>query len=181
MVIKEAIVVEGRDDAAAVRRALDAEIIITHGFGITKETFRLIKFAQERKGVIILTDPDFAGESIRRKITSIVKGCKHAFLPREEAIKNNDIGVENAKPEDILEALSKVHYNVEEKREEFKKIDLIRNDLAGSPNASKNRDRLGKALGIGYGNSKQFLSRLNNFGVTRNEFEEALKNIVKQG
>lgn len=177
MVIKEVIVVEGRDDAAAVKRAVDAEIIITHGFGIKKETLRMIEFAQKRKGVILFTDPDFAGEKIRKKIASIIKGCKHAFLPREEATKNNDIGIENAKPEHIREALSKVRFEIEEKRKEFVKIDLIRNDLEGSENASKRRDKLGKLLGIGYGNSKQFLNRLNSYGVTRREFEEALKKI----
>ncbi|HAE92190.1 MAG TPA: ribonuclease M5, partial [Tissierella sp.] len=39
------------------------------------------------------------------------------------------------------------------------------------------RERLGEILGIGYANSKQFLNRLNNFGITRKEFEEALERI----
>ena len=43
MKIKEAIVVEGRDDTAAVRKAVDGLIIETHGFGIKKETWELIK------------------------------------------------------------------------------------------------------------------------------------------
>ncbi|MCT4565638.1 MAG: ribonuclease M5 [Maledivibacter sp.] len=175
--INEVIVVEGKDDVAAVKKAVDAEIIITHGFGITNETIKRIKFAQKRKGVIIFTDPDFAGETIRRTISSKVKGCKHAFLPRQEAIKDNDIGIENATPQSIKEALSKVRSEVNEKRNEFKKIDLIIHDLEGLPNASKRRDKLGKLLGIGYGNSKQFLNRLNNYGITREEFENAVKKI----
>lgn len=177
MIIKEVIVVEGRDDIAAVKKAVDAEIIATHGFGITKETLKRIKFANERKGVIIFTDPDFAGEKIRKNIASKIKGCKHAFLSREEAIKDGDIGIENATPDSIIAALSKVRSQVDEKRGVFEKIDLIRNDLEGSQNASKRRDSLGKILGIGYGNSKQFLNRLNNYGVTREEFEDALKKI----
>ncbi len=177
MIIKEVIVVEGRDDVNAVKRAVDAEIIITHGFGITKDTLRRIKFANERKGIIIFTDPDFAGESIRKTIAREIKGCKHAFLPREKAIKDGDIGIENATPDSIREALSKVRSQVSQRREEFKKIDLIINDLEGSYNASKRRDVLGRILGIGYGNSKQFLNRLNNYGVTREEFENALKKL----
>ncbi len=39
MKIKEVIVVEGRDDVTAVKRAVDAEMIITQGFGIREETF----------------------------------------------------------------------------------------------------------------------------------------------
>ena len=59
-----------------------------------------------------------------------------------------------------------------EKREEFKQVDLIRNGLIGNEDASHRRDELGKILGIGYGNAKQFLSRLNNYGVSREEFEQ---------
>lgn len=59
--IKEVIVVEGKDDLAAVKRACQAEVIITNGLGITAEKIAEIKAAQERCGVIILTDPDYPG------------------------------------------------------------------------------------------------------------------------
>ena len=162
--IKEIIVVEGRDDVTAVKRALDAELITTGGFGFPK-------------GVMVFTDPDFAGEKIRKKIAAEVPGCKHAFLPREEAKKDGDIGIENASPKSILAALERVRTESTEKREEFKQVDLIRNGLIGNEDASHRRDELGKILGIGYGNAKQFLSRLNNYGVSREEFEQALTQI----
>lgn len=175
--IKEVIVVEGRDDVIAVKRAMDAEMIITHGFGIKEDTFKRIEFAQKRKGVIIFTDPDHAGEKIRKRIADRVKGCKHAFLPRDQATKNGDIGIENASPENIILALNKVRTESQSARDEFKQIDLIKNDLIGSNKASFRRDELGKHLGIGYANAKQFLNRLNNYGITREEFEEGLKKI----
>lgn len=177
--IKEVIVVEGKDDITAVKRALDAEIITTGGFGFPKGVMERIKEAQRRRGVIIFTDPDFAGEKIRKKIANEVKGCKHAFLPREEAIKGDNIGIENASVESIIEALAKVRTETNEKREEFTKSDLIKNGLIGDTQSSHIRDELGKILGIGYGNAKQFLNRLNNYGVTREEFEEAIQNIYK--
>ena len=117
--IKEIIVVEGRDDVTAVKRALDAELITTGGFGFPKGVMERIKAAQKRRGVIIFTDPDFAGEKIRKKIAQEVPGCKHAFLPREEAKKDGDIGIENASPESILKALNKVRTESSEKRNEF--------------------------------------------------------------
>ncbi|SHK51581.1 RNAse M5 [Tepidibacter formicigenes DSM 15518] len=177
--IKEIIVVEGRDDIRAVKKAVDAEIIATGGFGFPKGVMERIKEAQRRRGVIIFTDPDFAGEKIRKKIANEVKGCKHAFLPREEAIKEDDIGIENASVESIRYALSKVRTEIVDKRNEFSQKDLIRNGLIGGEESSIRRDEIGKILGIGYGNAKQFLSRLNNYGVTREEFENALKNIKK--
>ncbi|MFZ5968623.1 MAG: ribonuclease M5 [Bacillota bacterium] len=177
--IKEIIVVEGKDDVAAVKRALQAEIIITHGFGITEETMKRIEFAQKRKGVIILTDPDYAGEKIRKTISDRIKGCKHAFIPREVATKNGNIGVENASPESIRVALEKVRTQTDRETPIFHQIDFIRNNLVGSEQAGYRRDQLGKLLGIGHGNAKQFLNRLNHYGVTREEFEEALKKIVE--
>ncbi len=69
----------------AVKRALDAELITTGGFGFPKGTMERIKSAQERRGVIIFTDPDFAGEKIRKKIAAEVPGCKHAFFTKRRS------------------------------------------------------------------------------------------------
>lgn len=103
--IKEAIIVEGRDDEARVKQSIDAMIIVTHGFGIKEETWTLIDKAYREKGVIIFTDPDHAGEMIRRKIEKRCPKAMHANLSREKARKNKDIGVENARREDILTAI----------------------------------------------------------------------------
>lgn len=175
--IKEVIVVEGRDDIDAVKRAVDAELIATSGFGIREETIERIKSAASRNGVIIFTDPDHAGERIRKIISSRVPGCKHAFLPREYAIKDGDIGIENASPESIRDALSKVKTELGDARGEFTIRDLFINGLEGSGDAVKRRDFVGKELGIGYGNAKRFLSRLNRYGITREEFEAAVNKL----
>ncbi|NLK35638.1 MAG: toprim domain-containing protein, partial [Gracilibacteraceae bacterium] len=70
--LKETIVVEGKNDAAAVRRAVEADIIITNGFGLNRSILDRIRTAQEKHGVIVLTDPDFMGEKIRKKISDKV-------------------------------------------------------------------------------------------------------------
>lgn len=172
--IKEVIVVEGQDDISAVKRAVDAEVIATRGFGITTATIERIRIARERCGVIIFTDPDHAGERIRRIIEKRVPGCKHAFLPRDKAILNGDIGIENASPQSIIDALSKVKTEVFENRCEFTMNDLFYAGLSGTANAAAGRDEVGKILGIGYGNAKQFLNRLNRYGITRFEYNNAI-------
>lgn len=105
--VSRAIVVEGRDDVAAVSRAADALIIPTHGFGITKETWDVIAKADAEKGLMILTDPDHAGEQIRRMLTERFPGAAQAYIARDDATDADDIGVENASPEVIREALTK--------------------------------------------------------------------------
>ena len=65
MKIKEVIVVEGRDDTAAIKRAVQADTIETGGSAINAKTIEKIRLAQQKRGVIIFTDPDYQGERIR--------------------------------------------------------------------------------------------------------------------
>jgi len=176
--LKETIVVEGKNDAAAVRRAVDADIIITSGFGLNREILDRIRNAQEKNGVIVLTDPDYMGEKIRKIISDRIKGVKHAFIPREDAQAEGDIGVENAAPESILKALYMAKCEVEDVRITFTGADLIYYGLSGGDNAARLRNRLGSALRIGYTNSKPFINRLNKYGITRDELEAALDKII---
>lgn len=175
--IREIIIVEGRDDEAAVKRAVEAETIATHGFGIRPETFARIEKAYAERGIIILTDPDFAGEKIRQRLSARFPDGKHAFLPREEALKDGDVGIENASPQNIRAALEKVRPVISEKRFEFMQVDMLDFGLVGILEASKKRDKLGKKLGIGYGNGKVFLNRLNQYGIERREFLQAIAEI----
>ncbi len=172
--IKEIIVVEGKDDISAVKRAVDAEIIATSGLGLTQKTIDIIKKASENRGIIILTDPDFPGKKIRNMISSQIENWKHAFIPRDKANKKGNIGVENASPEAIIEALENARAEITEDRLEFTNEDMIYYELVGNDNASKRRSKLGDVLGIGYCSAKQFLKRLNNYGITREELEAAI-------
>ncbi|MCY6959204.1 ribonuclease M5 [Clostridium brassicae] len=178
--IKEVIVVEGRDDITAVKRAVEAEMIAVGGFGINSKVIDRIKEAQKRQGVIIFTDPDFAGEKIRRIITKRVSGVKHAYITKQEGMKDDDIGVENASPETIRRALQNAKCEVKEKRSFFDTQDLYFFKLTGEDDSKKRREMLGKELGIGYCNSAQFITRLNNYGIDREEFVVALNKVNKE-
>ena len=104
--IKEIIIVEGRDDVTAVKRVIDSHIISLNGFsGMNKKTIeKLVELSKENE-LVLLTDPDFAGKKIRDKIKEKIPNIKHAFISRKDALKGNNIGVENAKDNIILEAL----------------------------------------------------------------------------
>ena len=178
--IKETIVVEGRDDTAAIKRSVDALTIETHGYGIRPETWELIEAAYEKTGIIVFTDPDHAGEQIRKRITDRFPDAGQAFLDKGDAEKDGDIGIENASPDSIREALAKAHAAAAEAGtadDEYTMSDMYRWGLTGRDGSSARRRALGKALGIGFANSKTFLQRLNRFGITRNEIEQELKNL----
>ncbi len=176
--IKEVLIVEGKNDVAAVNRALQAECIVTGGFHFTARTLKNIAAAYKRRGIIILTDPDSAGENIRSFLTRHFPQAKHAYIPRDEATANDDVGVEQASPESIRRALSKVRTLELEPREEFTAAEMIKYKLSGGSDSSTLRDKVGAALGIGYGNVKTFVRRLNSYGVTRAEFMEALNHVA---
>lgn len=179
MRIKEVIVVEGKDDISAIKRAVDAEIIATSGMGVKKEILREIARANERAGIVILTDPDYPGEWIRNLVSTKVKGCKQAYLTQGEARCKNTgkIGVEYASPEAIRKALlgAKVQQNTCE--DLYDNGDLLNWGLTGSSFGGQRRQQLAEILGIGNTNAKQFLRRLNSFQISKEEVEAALLQI----
>lgn len=175
--IKETIVVEGKDDIANVKRAVDAEMIATNGLAFGKDLIERLKVVNERTGIIILTDPDHAGKRIREKIAREIPTAKHAYIDRKLAIKKNDLGVENADPEVIIDALKHAKAEIKEERNEFVMADLVNNDLSIGKGARERREELGNILGIGYYNSKQLLSKLNSFAISREEFEKAVEKL----
>lgn len=168
--IEEIIIVEGRADERAVKAAVDAEVIVTSGFGISKETWDRIKRAYKGPGILVLTDPDHAGEEIRIRITQKFPEAKHCFLSREDATAGDDIGVENASTDSIIKALEKARCRQVDQNCRFSASDLSLFGLVGSKDAADRRDAMGKALGIGYGNARTFLRRLNSYGVTKEEY-----------
>lgn len=189
--IEELIVVEGINDAHAVRRALgEVEILWTEGYGLTHEKLNYISEMAKRRGVIVLTDPDSVGEQIRERIQRHVPEVKHVYLSKKDARskKDDDIGVENASPEKIRRAFEHIRsdnyaseqHEVEqnESTDVFKVNDLFEAGLTGYPASSERRLAVGRKLGIGDTNAKKFLQRLNRFGISREEFEQALREVT---
>lgn len=175
--LKEVLVVEGKMDTVAIKKALEAETIETGGFTLAPYTLAAIENAYKKRGIIILTDPDRAGERIRAYLTERFPQAGQAFVPKVDATAHNDVGIEQASPEAIRLALSKVHTQEFKPRREFDHRDLFLHNLNGALGAEERRTKLGALLGIGYGNAKQFLQRLNNYGITREEFETALQSL----
>lgn len=178
--LQEVLIVEGKMDVAAVNRAVEADCIVTGGFHFNRRTLANIAAAYHKRGIIILTDPDSAGERIRKFLAEKFPNAKHAYIPKIEAVANGDIGVEQASPESIRKALEKVRTLEINPREEFTNAEMAGYGLAGGEGSSNLRDKIGAALGIGFGNVKTFVKRLNSYGVTRAEFMEALENVTSE-
>jgi ribonuclease M5 len=181
--IREVIVVEGKDDTTAVQRAVGADTIETGGSAIGEDVLRRIELAQARRGVIILTDPDAPGERIRKLVTERVPGCKHAFLTKDEARGRRGIGVEHASDAAIQRALEGVRSPDSDMGElgEIAWSDLLNTGLIVHASSARRRERMGELLGIGYANGKQFYKRCLMFRITRLEFQSALEQLEREG
>ncbi|MFC5529990.1 ribonuclease M5 [Cohnella yongneupensis] len=180
---QEMIVVEGKDDTTAVRRAIGADTIETGGSAIGENVLRRIELAQERRGVIILTDPDAPGERIRKIVAERVPGAKHAFLTKDEARGSRGLGVEHASDEAIRRAIDRVRGpegGVGE-LQEIEWSDLLDAGLIVHASSARRRERMGELLGIGYANGKQFHKRCLMFRITREEFVAALEQLEREG
>ena len=184
--LSRAVIVEGRDDVRAVSAACDALIIPTHGYGIAKATWLEIEKAYSEQGIIIFTDPDHAGREIRKRISEKFPDAVQAHLDREDARDGEDIGIENAKPEAIAEALTKAlelagqlidnRTDSSESRAEYAEMsDLIELGLASSEGSSELRAKICKELGIGYCNASSLIKKLKGFGIDIDELKKAIE------
>lgn len=172
--LREIVVVEGKADTIAVKRALEAETIETGGSAVSEEVIRQVRLAHERRGVIVLTDPDYQGERIRHLLSRAVPGLKHAFISREEATRKGRVGVEYASPEAIRQALRGARAEEEREVPTLSWEAYVQSGLAGGPGSRLLRQRIGEVLGIGYANAQQMYKRLVRFHITNEEFSQAL-------
>lgn len=182
--IKEIIVVEGKDDTTAIKRAVNADTIETNGSAISKETLKRIAHAQEKRGVIVFTDPDYPGRRIRAIIEENVPGVKHAFLSKEKTRAKNGkgLGIEHASDEDIRSALENVYSLSTEdaSHEEITFQELYAARLIGHNKSKDRRKRLGDILNIGMTNGKTLYKRLVMFQITNEQFQEAIRQLDEE-
>lgn len=169
--IKEVIVVEGKTDTAIIKKLFDADTIETHGLAIDDKVLDLIEQANQTRGVIVLTDPDYPGMQIRNKIMERVPSIKHAFVDKKDAIGKKKLGIAEAREEAIIEALENVVTFSKENQtitwEEFISLDIIGD--------KKRRLQVYDLFHLGYGNAKTLFKRLNMAHITKQDIIDQLE------
>ncbi len=83
--IREVIVVEGRYDRNTLLQAVDASVVEVGGFALfnDREKMAYLRALAEKRGLILLTDPDGAGFVIRSRLKSCLPPdkIKQAYVP----------------------------------------------------------------------------------------------------
>ena len=169
--IREVIVVEGKNDTKNLQRYFEVDTIETHGLGLSRETLEYIDEVNDRRGVILFLDPDSAGEKIRKRINDYIPGLKNAFVLKEDARTKKKVGVEHASYEVLKEALDHV-VSYDECHHTISVEDMYELHLMGSDDSSYRRDVVSREFHIGKCNGKTMLKRLNMLGISREELDD---------
>ncbi|MGI5901432.1 MAG: ribonuclease M5 [Desulfitobacteriia bacterium] len=184
--IQELIVVEGKNDAHAVRQALgNVDVIWTEGFGLPKNKLKYIAEIAKKQGVLICTDPDFAGRQIRERLAKLIPEAGHVYVSRKDAYRGQDVGLENVSPEEIKKAFSKAlaHRGQTHKKQQSENYltvqDMLDLGLTGQAGSAEKRYALGKILGLGDTNAKQFRHRANRLAIGKDQLLQILKEIER--
>ncbi len=195
--IREAIVVEGRYDKNTLSQVVDAPIIETRGFGIMKDKalLRYLRQVSEKRGLILLTDPDGAGFVIRNYLKGTLPKdrIKEAYVPdisgkerRKRAPgKEGKLGVEGMDPETLLEALRRAGATFEDgpepslRQREITMADFVRWGLSGGTGSSERRKALLKALDLPERMSSKGLLEAVNVIYGKEELEELILTLEK--
>ncbi len=178
--IREAVVVEGRYDKAALSGVVDTLILETAGFGVFKDGERLafLRRLAAKRGLIVLTDSDGAGFVIRNYLKGAIPKdqLKHAYIPdvfgkerRKRAPgKEGKLGVEGMSPDVLRNAILRAGATVldgdapDRPQGDLTPADLFALGLSGTPDAAAQRAELLGRLDLPqHMSAKALLSALN--------------------
>lgn len=174
--VKELIVVEGKTDIDFLSSFLDADFYQVHGSAVSTADLVFLDKANAKRGIIILTDPDFPGKQIRSKILLKIPNAKQAFVRKEVSIKHHKVGVAESTKEEVLAALDNV-VSYSNNKGVLNINNLFALSLVGQKNSAELRRRVCNSLMIGYSNGKELLLKLNSISISIKELEEIVKNV----
>lgn len=186
--IQEVIVVEGRYDRNTLSQVVDATIVETGGFSVfnDREKLAFLRRLAEKRGLILLTDPDGAGFVIRNYLKGAIPPgqLKQAYIPdmagkekrKRHPGKEGKLGVEGMSPQVLLETLRRcgatfVGEEAAEPAAALSKADLLDKGLIG-PGSAQRRQQLLQRLQLPAHLSTNAMLEAMNLLMAREEFDE---------
>ncbi len=154
------VIVEGKYDKIKLSSVIDADIFITSGFEIFKnsELCTLFRSLSEKSPIIILTDSDGAGALIRSRFSSMIPSERliNLYIPqiigkekrKTVPSKEGTLGVEGMDTELLFKLFEPFAGKSLLKRGGITKTDLYELGLCGGENSSFARAKLAKQLGF---------------------------------
>ncbi|MEG2396200.1 MAG: DUF4093 domain-containing protein [Oscillospiraceae bacterium] len=189
--IEKAVIVEGKYDKIKLSNIIDALIIETDGFAIFKDKNKqkLIRRLAKEKGILVLTDSDSAGFTIRSFLSGIVSNetITHAYIPdilgkekrKAKMSKEGKLGVEGVNKKVIINALNKAgvifsETDINLQKKLVTKTDLFEDGLSGGKNSAQKRQMLLKQLDLPEHLSANNMLKLINTFMTYEDYKQEI-------
>ena len=147
------LVVEGKEDASYLSSYISSEIVVVNGYELSEATISYLK----DKPVILLLDPDSAGESIRNKLNRVLNNVVNVTIDIKKCTKGAKNGVAECDIDEVLDKLSEFCRDFDEKQADFTTADLYK---LGLSNDKELRRYVCEKLNLGNCNFKTLNKRL---------------------
>ena len=147
------LVVEGKEDASYLSNYIDSEIVVVNGYELSEATISYLK----DKPVILLMDPDKAGEEIRNKLNLMLKDAVNVSIDIKKCNRGTKNGVAECEIDEVLGKLSEFCKDFAAKHADFSTADLYELGLSSDANMRK---FLCAKLNLGNCNFKTMQKRL---------------------
>ena len=158
--VDRVIVVEGKYDRIALARVTDALVLETGGFGIFTDDAKLesLRTLARKKGLIVLTDSDRSGVSIRNALIGAIGSeyIRNAYIPdcygtekrKKHPSAEGKLGVEGMSEEVLASILSVAQVPREDVVDPITNADLYNAGLLGGRDSAALRAEYQIALGL---------------------------------
>lgn len=196
--IQQALLVEGKYDAARLTNLVEGTILTTDGFRVMKDRNlqKMLKQLAKAQGLLILTDSDAAGFKIRHFVTGLV-GAQYvlqAYVPaipgkesrKEQPGKEGLLGVEGVSDAVILQSLQDALRGDTERPSDavlsgqpITYTDLYEWGISGTANSAEKRRVLLRQLGLPPRLSKKELLQVLNTLYTRDGLERQIQQMER--
>ena len=180
------VVVEGKYDKIRLSNIIDAQIIVTDGFGIFKKEEKrlLLRRLASASPLIVLTDSDGGGKIIRSHLSGMLPKDKiiPLYIPqikgkekrKEKASAAGTLGVEGMEDSllyDLFLPYAKTEGDPLTRAAEnpLSKVDFFEDGLTGGANSTRKRDELAVKVGLPRGMSANALLEALNLLYSKDE------------
>lgn len=164
------LVVEGKSDAAYISSLYEVEIVTTNGYVCDPLELDYLKAISNKKQVVVLTDPDEAGLTIKNTVLKTIPTAKVVSVNKECCDKGGKHGVAECKTEEIKRVLDVFQDKTQAKTTDYLLESYILNELKNNQ-----KESVAKHFHLGvYTSNKRLINRANNLNITKEEIESFL-------
>ena len=163
------IVVEGTNDSSFLSSFINALFVESNGFDLKDDEIDFL--VHSNKQIIILTDSDEAGKTIRRNLISKLPNAISLEVDIKLCNKNGKHGVAECNKDEVINTLKKYLSTKEICLGRIHTNDLINLGI----NNKQSRDYVCQKLHLGICNQKELLKRINYLNIDIKTLEGAAK------